>query len=71
MKKQAWETRMDALDARLARIAEIQERTDKRIDSVVKLMRMGAKQLIRMEEAQTRFFEQIARPTNGHPKEKP
>jgi hypothetical protein len=78
MKKQPWEVRMDAadkrhdarlekIDARLDRIAAIQERSDKRIDSILKLLQMGAKQLVRMEEAQARFFEGVIRP-NGKKK---
>lgn len=67
MKKQPWEERMDALDKRLDRIVSIQEGTARRIDAISKLMQIGARHLIKMEEAQRLFFENITK-ANGHKK---
>jgi hypothetical protein len=69
MAKKAWEVRMDAIDERLDRMTTLGERSDKRVDAILRLMQTGAKQLIAMQEAQKAFFERINRP-NGHKKEK-
>lgn len=69
MKKQPWEARMDAFEQRMQTLWESSEKRhaarmdkiDRRLDSITKLMQVGANQLIRMEDAQRRFFENITR----------
>lgn len=79
MKKQPWEVRMDAWEARMQvmweasdkRHMERMERIDRRLDATSKILQAGAKLLLRVEESQRKLVENLVTPSNGHKGKKP
>ena len=79
-RKPAWELRMDAFEARMQAMWEATQkewsasnkvhletmaRIDRRLDATAKLLRYGAKLLVRVQESQKELVENLIHPRNG------
>ena len=77
-KREPWEERMDAWEARMQamwetsdkRHMERMERIDRRLDATSKILQAGAKLLLRVEESQRKLVENLVSPRNGHKEKK-